>query len=172
MPATSRTGHVARGGGLRDQRLELRKLHDLDLVVGGAGIGGERHEIVLALLVGEPLANAPVGWENGGCGAELRDHVADRAALRGRERGHPVPRELEDPSRAPAHPVAPQELEDDVLGLHPVGQFAAQLDLDDLRALQREAVAGHRHGHVEPPGPHGEHPDGAGHGGVRIRADQ
>ena len=52
------------------------------------------------------------------------------------------------------------------------GQLSAQLDAHDLRALQREAVPRHGDGHVESAGPDGEHPDRAGHGGVRVGADQ
>src|SRR5215204_3096893 len=164
--------HVARGGRLRDQRLELSELDDLALVVGRAVVRGEGGVVFLAPLGGEPLAGLFIAREDGGRGAQLGDHVADRAPVRHRERTDALPGEFEDPPHAATHPVAPQELEDHVLGLDPVGQLPTQFDLDDLRTLQREAVARHRHGHVKPAGPDGEHPECAGHGGVRVGTDQ
>src|SRR5215208_2482124 len=164
--------HVARRGRFRDQRLELRELDHFVFVVRGIGVCGERNVVLLAPLGGEPLARLRVAREDGGSGSNLRDHVADRTPIRHRKSRNTLPRELEDPSHAPAYPVASQELEDYVLRLHPVGQLSAQLDAHDLRALQREAVPRHGDGDVETPSPDGEHPDRAGHGGVRVGADQ
>src|SRR5215216_4898252 len=163
--------HVARRGRFRDKRLKLRELDHFVFVVRGIGVCGERDVVLLAPLGGEPLARLRVAREDGG-GSKLRDHVADRAPIRHRKSRNTLPRELEDPSHAPAYPVASQELEDYVLRLHPVGQLSAQLDAHDLRALQREAVPRHGDGDVETPSPDGEHPDRAGHGGVRVGADQ
>src|SRR5215210_6611167 len=125
--------HVARRGRFRDQRIELRELDHFVFVVRGIGVCGERDVVLLAPLGGEPLARLRVAREDGGGGSKLRDHVADRAPIRYRKSRNTLPRELEDPTHAPAYPVASQELEDYVLGLHPAGQLSAQLDAHDLR---------------------------------------
>ncbi len=65
-----------------------------------------------------------------------------------------------------------QQLQDDVLGLHPVRQPPGELDLDHPRAAELVAVPGHRHRDVEPARAQRDHADRPGHRGVRVRADQ
>ena len=173
MPSTSRDGHdVARRGRQRDERLERAELDHLRLVVRRARIGRELHERVLAPLRAQPLARALVRREHRRRAAELDDHVGDRAALADRQGRDASAVELEDATHAAAHVAPPQQLEDHVLGLHPVRQPAAQLDADDQRRGELERVAGHRDRDLQPAAADREHAGRARRRRVRVRADE
>ncbi len=146
-----------------DQRLQRGEVDLFALVVAGAVLGAQLGPLVSALLRGQPLAHPLVAWEDRPGRARLDDHVADRGAFGDRQRGHAVAGELEDRARAAAHTVSAQQFQDDVLGLHPVGQSSRQRDLDDARRAELVAVAGHRDGDVEATGAGREHPNGTGH---------
>ena len=111
-----------------DERLELVEHDRLALVVVRAGLGRQRGRTAPRAPAAQPLPRALVGPEHTSRRPRLDDHVADRGPLGHRQAGHAVPVELEDAAHAAAHAVAAQELEHDVLGLHPRGQAAAQLD--------------------------------------------
>ena len=122
MPATSRTGTTLPGEvGFAISGSSSREVDHLGLVVSGTGIGGERDVVVLASLRGEPLARPLVAREDGGVAPVstiMLQIVARSVADRRRDA---VSGELEDPPDASAHAVASQQLEDDVLRLHPGG---------------------------------------------------
>ena len=106
----------------------------------------------------QPVARVLVGREHGRGGAQLGDHVGDRAAL-----GHAQVRgaragELEDLVLAAAHGQAPQQLEDHVLGLHPgPRERALEVHLHHLGAGDLVRVAAHGHRHVEAAGADRDH---------------
>ena len=156
---------------LRDERLERAEVDLLGLVVRGAVVGGDRGEVVLAALAGEPLAHALVAGEDRGRPAGLDDHVADRAPLGRGQRRDAGAGELEHRPRPPRTPrrrsssrIRPSP--------DPRAELAAQLDAHDRRAGEREAVARHRHRDVEPARADREHPDRPGHRRVRVGADE
>ena len=102
-----------------DERLEAREI-ELDLVVVlRVGVGGERRPLVLAAEEGEVAPRRLVGREHARGQRQLGPHVADGRALRQRQRGRARAPVLEDLSTPAAHGVASQQLEDDVLGVHP-----------------------------------------------------
>ena len=73
--------------------------------------------------------------------AGLHHHVADRPAVGRAQRRDPVAVELEDAAAPAADVPAPQQLEHDVLRLHPRAQPAAELDADDDAAARRRTAA-------------------------------
>src|SRR5919106_2733129 len=111
----------------RNERLELRQLDYLDRVVGGAGFGRQRNELMVAALPGQPLARALVAGEDRGRGPGLQRHVADGASFHDRKRLDPVTNELEDLPLTVTNPKTPEQLQYDVFCFHPLGQPSAQL---------------------------------------------
>jgi hypothetical protein len=157
---------------LRDQWLERGEVDDLDLVVRRAGIRRQLDEIVLAALHRQPLASARVAREDGHRRPRLQGHVADGAPLRHREGLHALPYELEALSVTTSNAVTPEQLEHDVLGLHPVREPATQLDGDDGRAREPQSVSGQRYRDVEAARAHRQHPRRPRRRRVRVRSDQ
>ena len=92
-------------------------------------------------------------------------------AVEGQE-PHALAEELEDAPHAAAHAPPPQQLQDDVLGLDPRPQAAAQLHSDHARRRGAERLAGQAQRHVQSAGADGQHAEGTGRGGVTIGADQ
>src|SRR5919205_561175 len=158
---------------LGHQRPELAEVDLHAVVVLGAVVGPDVREVVLALLAAQPVSRLLVGREDRRGRAELGDHVRDRPALGDRQVGRARPGELEDLVLAAAGAQAPQELEDDVLGLHPRPlQRPLQANLDHLGAGDLVGMAGHRHRDVEPAGADRDHAQGAARRRVRIGADE
>ena len=155
--------------GLGDQRPQLGQIDLHPLVVGGPVVGRQVLPVALALLDAQPLARVLVGREHGRCGSQLGDHVGDRPALGDRQVGGAGAGELEHLVLAPRNAEAAQQLEDDVLGLHPrPSQRVLQVHLDHSRAGDLEGVAGHRHRHVQAAGADRDHPQRARRGRVRV----
>src|SRR3954449_5380018 len=122
---------------------------------------------------GEPLARLLVGREDGGGRAQLGDHVRDRAPLGHRQRRRPGAGELEYLALAAANGQLSQQLEDDVLGLHPrARQLTVEVDLDDLWAGDLEGVAAHHHRDIQAAGADRDHPERAAGRRVRVSADE
>ncbi len=113
-----------------------------------------------------------VGREHGGGGAELGDHVGDRRPLGDAEIGGPRPGELEHLVLAAAGAQAAEQLEDDVLGLHPgPAQLSLEVNLDHLGAGDLVRVAAEHHGDVEAAGADGDHAHAARLHGVGVGAE-
>ena len=158
--------------GERDQRLELGQIDRLQLLVDHPGVGRQLDELVLPSLVRQPRPRALVAGEDPGRRPRFHDHVADRSAV-GRAQGRDaVAVELEDPPAAAAHAAAPEQLEDDVLRLHPGRKRTAQLDAHDDRRLDRVRPPGHRDRDLGRAGADREHAERARHRRVAVRADQ
>ena len=160
--------HVGRALRLGHEGAELVQV-DLDpIVVLGAVVGP-----VLPLLPAQPVTCLLVRREDRRCGAQLGDHVRDRAALGDREVGGPRAGELEHLVLAAAHTALAQQLQDDVLGLHPgPPEGALQPNLDHLRTGDLVGVARHRHGHVEPARADRDHPERTARRGVGVGTDE
>src|SRR2546430_14685159 len=100
------------------------------------GVCSERDPLIGTLLLGEPLAGALVGREQSCGGAGLHDHVADGAALGRTQHWNALAEELEDTADATPHAAPTQQLEHDVLGLHPRRHPAAQGHADRPRCSE------------------------------------
>ena len=159
------------GRGEGDERLEAREI-ELDLVVVlRVRIGGERCPLAFPAEEGEIAPRRLVGREHARGQGQLCPHVADGRALRQRQRGRARAPVLEDLSTPAAHRVASQQLEDDVLGVHPGTELSGEPDADDLGHGEVIGPAAHGHRHVEPARPDGEHARGAAERGVAVRAE-
>jgi len=157
---------VAGRVGLCDERLQPGQVDDLDLVVRSTGIRRERFEIILATLHGQPLARALVAREDGRRRSRLQRHVADRAPLHHREGLYALPDEFEALPVSAPDAVAPEQLQHDVFGFHPVRQSAVQLEGDHGGTWDPHSVSGQRRRDVEASCTQREHPRGPRHDGV------
>ena len=164
--------HVAGRRRQCDQRLQLAELDRLLLVVDRAWIGRQLDELVLPPLGGQPRRGPLVAGEDPGRGPRFHDHVADGSAVGRAQRGHALPVELEDPAPAAAYATPPEQLEHDVLRLHPVRQGPAQLDPDHDGLLDRVRAPRHRDRHLGRARADREHAESAGHGRVAVSADE
>ena len=112
-----------------------------------------------------------VEGEEGGGGADLRAHVADRALAGGADAAGARAEILDDAAGAALDAQDPGHAEDDILGRGPAAEFAGQLDADDAGEAQ---FPGHAHHDVHRVGPahaDGDHAQAAGVGGVAVGAD-
>jgi hypothetical protein len=92
----------------------------LTLVVVGALVGGELHEVFLALLHPQPLPRPLVRGEDARGSTEFGDHIADRGPPRNVYVRDPRAVKLEDAPEASPDAATLQELEDHILRRHPV----------------------------------------------------
>src|SRR5688500_3475378 len=166
--------HLAHGDdvagrvGLRYQGFKLVKLDVFALVVVGALVGGEFHEVFLALLHPQPLPRPLVRGEDARGSTELGDHVADRGPSRYvyvRDSRTVKPADAPEASRDAA-PL--QELQDHILRGHPLRESPRKLDADDLGSGGLEGLAGHHEGHVEAAGPDRYGPESSRGSRMRI----
>ena len=134
---------------------------------------GHLDEVVAPLLLVEPGLRRVVRGEDRAGGAELGDHVRDRAALRIAEGADAGAGELEH-AAAPAADTPPAEqLQDHVFRLNPrPRELVLEEDPDDLRRRQLERVSSHADGHVQPARADRDHRARARLGRVRVRADE
>ncbi len=113
-----------------------------------------------------------VDREDGGGGAVLGAHVADRGPVRQRYGGDAGAVELDELAD---HAVLAQHLGD---GQHQVGrggafgQRAVQLEADDARDQHRHRLAQHRRLGLDPADPPAEYAEPVDHRGVRVGADE
>ena len=163
--------HLVGGSGQGHQRLERAEVERDLLVVLRVGIRGERLPAFFPAEQREVVARRLVGGEDARGQRQLGAHVADGRALGQGQRGGARARVLEDLPAAAAHAVAPQQLEDHVLGVHPGLELAREGDADDARHGQVIGAASHGHGHVEPARSDGEHARRAAERGVAVRAE-
>ena len=151
---------------------EIRKV-DLDgFCVFGVGVGRKLHPVVLSRLGRQEAPRHRVAGEDGGGQAQLGPHVGDRGPLGHRETSQALASVFEDVAHVALRREDLQELEDDVLGRDPGGEFSRQVDPDHLRAGEEERLAGHGERHVEAARADGKHPQRAAGGGVAVGAQK
>ena len=163
--------HVAGAGRAGDERLEGREIDLVGVLVGGVGIGAQLAPLVLAALGGEEAAHLVVGREDARGGAELGAHVRDHVPVHRRQLLERRTVVLDDPAEPSVDVVAPQHLEDHVLGAHPFGELADQPDAPDLRHREMERLACDRERDLETAGADCQHPERPGGAGVAVGAD-
>jgi len=163
---------VARAAGLRDLRLQLRKVDLFVLVVVGVLVGLNLLKDLFTALTAEERPHFVVAREDGAGSAQLRAHVGNDVAVHAAEAVEARAVVLNDLAHAPIHVVALQHGEDNVLRAHPVGQLPGELHAPHLRHINRVRLAGHRHGDIEAAGPDGEHADGARSRRVAVGPNQ
>ena len=163
---------IARRRRCGDERFELREVDAVGEIVFGALVGFEAGEVIAAVDGFEIVPDGIVGGEDRGGGAELGTHVRNHVTVHGREVLQPVPVVFDDLADSALDPVAAQHFEDDIFGGDPVGQCSREFDAHDLRGADEEGLTSHGHGDLEAADADGEHSQGTGGAGVRVRADE
>ena len=143
-----------------------------EVVVGGVGVRGEVLPVAGAALAGEVATDLAVGFEERGHRPHLGAHVGDHVAIPDRQRGHPRPVVLDQPARCPVGAVAPQHLQDDVLGAHPGLQFTDEADTPDLGHRQVQGLAGENQRHRQATGADGQHAERSRGARMAVGAEQ
>ena len=117
-----------------------------DLGVGDRGARGSRSA---SRATSRPVRRLEVRrhplveGEDGGGGAELRPHVADRALAGRADRLGPGAEVLDDLVGAALDGEEPAEVGDHVLGRGPAGELAGEVDADELRVEHLPRQPGH-----------------------------
>ncbi len=167
-----------------DVRLELGQVH-LDHLVEVLLRVGEHLRIgdqVGAVRLGErgligAIGRAQVGGhavvevEEGGGGAELGAHVADRALAGGADRLRAGAEVLDDLVGAALHGEEPAEIGDDVLGRGPAAELAGEPHAHELGIEHLPRQPRHRLAAIRAADPDGGHAEAARVGRVRVGAD-
>ena len=145
----------------------------LDLLVGPQVMGDRLGGIGRVLPAGGPqvAGRGVVVGEQGGGGADLGPHIADGGLAGGRQAAGPWAQVFNNGPRAALHGEDPGHLEDHVLGRRPAGEFAGEVDADQLRPPHVEREAGHNVHRVRSAHPDGHHGQPTGIGGVAVGAD-
>ena len=164
--------HAVRGTGLGDEGYQLIQVHLLHRGVARATLGRQGPEILLPPLQLQEPAGLGIRREDGGGGPQLGPHVGDGRPFGHTEMAQGRPEEFQDLAPAPLDGQAAQQLQDDVLGRHPGPKPPRQPHSQDFGHDQIERLPGQRQGHVQPPGPKGQHAGAPARGGVAVGPQQ
>ena len=110
--------------------------------------------------------------EHAGGHAELCAHVGNGGTLGHGQACHALAKVLHHPPYIALGGQDAQQLENDILGSHPVGHAPREFDASHLGGCHVERTACHGHRHVHTTCAYGHHADAAAGRGMRITAQQ
>ena len=160
---------------VRRERVEVNLNHAIVLasLVGdqvGAVLSRQPGNILPASLA-EVLELALREGKNGGCGANLRTHVADGGHTSGGHGVHTLAKVLDDGAGASRDGQNVGNLENDILGRGPISEGTLQVDANHLWRLELPGQAGHDVHRIRAAHSHGAHAQTTRVGGVGVGTD-